>query len=86
MRLRPSRLPAWMRVAGWLLSRVEFVHRGIRDNCRTPLGVALVWANVASWTLCIIVADLPMKILACLLVAFFAFVLLSWLDDYNGED
>ena len=47
----PPRLPLWMRVVGWILSRAEFVHRAMRDLYRTRIGFALVWANVVLWSL-----------------------------------
>lgn len=40
------RLPLRERIFNWILSRAEFVHRGIRDFYRTPLGFLLVWLNV----------------------------------------
>lgn len=45
-----ERLPLRLRVAGFLLSRAEFVHRELRDFYRTPLGFMLVWSNVVLWT------------------------------------
>ncbi len=46
----PPKLPLRFRVAGFLLSRAEFVHRELRDFYRTPLGFLLVWMNVALWS------------------------------------
>lgn len=46
----PPRLPLRFRVAGFLLSRAEFVHRELRDFYRTPLGFLLVWSNVVIWS------------------------------------
>lgn len=46
----PPRLPLRFRVAGFLLSRAEFVHRELRDFYRTPLGFLLVWYNVVIWS------------------------------------
>ena len=46
-----ERLPLRLRVAGFLLSRAEFVHRELRDFYRTPLGFMLVWSNVVLWTI-----------------------------------
>lgn len=48
-----ERLPLRLRVAGFLLSRAEFVHRELRDFYRTPLGFMLVWSNVVLWTIAI---------------------------------
>ncbi len=38
------KLPLRFRVAGFLLSRAEFVHRELRDFYRTPLGSAMLKA------------------------------------------
>lgn len=54
-----DRLPLRLRVAGFLLSRAEFVHRELRDLYRTPLGFLLVWMNVALWSLALLERILP---------------------------
>jgi hypothetical protein len=55
----PPKLPLRLRVAGWLLSRAEFAHRGLRDVYRTPLGFLLVWTNVAFWSFLLLERFLP---------------------------
>lgn len=55
----PPRLPFWLRVYGWLLSRAEFVHRALRDVYGTRIGFALVWANIILWSLDLINRALP---------------------------
>ena len=55
----PPRLPLWMRVYGWVLSRAEFVHRALRDLYRTRIGFVLVWANIVLWSLYLLAGVLP---------------------------
>ena len=55
----PPRLPLRFRVAGFILSRAEFVHRELRDLYRTPLGFLLVWMNVALWSLALLERVFP---------------------------
>ena len=44
-------LPLRLRVAGFLLSRAEFVHREFRGFYRTWYGFGLVWLNVGLWSM-----------------------------------
>ncbi len=56
---RPPRIPFWMRVYGWILSRLEFVHRALRDVYATRTGFVLVWLNVALWSLYFVTRAFP---------------------------
>ena len=48
---RPPRLPLRLRIAGWFLSRAEFVHRELKALYRTWYGFLLVWLNIALWAM-----------------------------------
>lgn len=48
---RKPRLPLRLRIAGWILSRLELIHREWKGFYRTWYGFGLVWLNVGLWTL-----------------------------------
>ena len=44
-------LPLHLRIAGWILSRAEAIHRELKALYKTWYGFTLVWLNVGLWTL-----------------------------------
>lgn len=46
-----TRLPLRFRALGFALSRIEFVHRELREFYQTRYGFVLVWANIILWGL-----------------------------------
>lgn len=55
----PCRLALRYRVGGFFLSRLEYVHRELRDFYRTPFGWGIIWFNVGVWTLALLVRFVP---------------------------